>query len=54
MLFSSSSTIQCKRKRIREDGRYMHRENAYARIAMNERKNMRRQLLFLVKYLRRI
>jgi len=42
---SSSSTIQCKRERIREDGKYMHREreNAYEN---KERENMQQQLLF--------
>jgi len=41
-----------ERERIREDGKYMHRERERnTRIAMNERENMRQQLLFLVKYL---
>jgi len=38
------------REREREREREKERENAYE-IAMNERENMRRQLLFLVKYL---
>jgi len=42
MLFTSNSTIQCKRERIREDGRYVHRERerTHTRIAINGRKNM--------------
>jgi len=43
--------IQCER----EDGRYMQRERERKREnALNERENMWRQLLFLVKYLRHI
>jgi len=45
----ANSTIQCERERFREDGKYMHRKRERTRIAMNERENLRRQLLFLVK-----
>jgi len=49
----ANSPIQCERKHLRKYGRNMHRERTHTRIAMNERENMRRQLLFFVIYNRR-
>jgi len=46
----ANSPVQCEREHFRKNGRYMHRERerTHTRIAMNERENMLRQLLFFV------
>jgi len=54
MLFNSNRKIQCTRERIREDGKYIHRERererkrekTHTRITMKERENMRQLLFF--------
>jgi len=33
----ANSPIKCEKEYLQEDGRYMHREKTYTRIAMNKR-----------------